>query len=386
MDTSVRPWFSRGVALVGAGAIVMAPISPITPMASAATINVQASAAAISPEIRLAALDIPYILTLPIVRQSIKNWGANWAVYLAGLAKSGSGAVQSLLSIPGVTVEIIQEIFALDFVGAFNTFAAAIRDSVVAIGEPLLDSLIWRNQKYLLVQSALESAVPRAFIDVVNGFLAAGNVVTTSLIQGTQDLVAAVLTFNLGNIVDAFIDGTRNFLLSLGEGAGSIVDGIEAAQLGITNALKTTPPPSPFLDLQAPSVESTAGLAGAQARTIDLTLDRPVTDELEPVAVEELPVSEDAVTTAAGEPTETETVADPPAEIVDDETENEEVDPPISDEVTSPEDSLDEDDEVGTKAPETTPTDPETNAGPRPGETAADGTGDRDAPKEAAAA
>jgi hypothetical protein len=183
MEVSLRPWFTTGVAIVGAGAIAMAPISPITQ--SSRALDVRAATAAISSEVQLTAFDIPYILTLPVVRQSIRNWAENWAVYLAGLAKSSVGIAESLLAIPGVTVEIIQEVLALDFVGAFDTFTAAVRDSVVAVGQPLLDSLIWRNQKYYAVQTALEAAVPRAFIDVANGFLEAGNVVTTSLIQGT---------------------------------------------------------------------------------------------------------------------------------------------------------------------------------------------------------
>lgn len=237
---SLRPWYTTGIALVGASAIAIAPVSPIAP--PALTANVQAAAKAVTAEFELSALDIPYIITLPIVRQYIRNWAQNWAVYLGGLAQSGVGIAQSLLSIPGVTVEIIREVLELNFVGAFETFTTAVRDSVVAIGQPLLDSLIWRNQKFYAVQTALEAAVPQAIIDSVNGFLYAGNVITTSLIQGTQDLVAAVLTFDLGNIVDAAVDGTRNFFAAVGDGAGAIVDGIEAAQFGIATALATEPP------------------------------------------------------------------------------------------------------------------------------------------------
>lgn len=244
---SLRPWYTTGIALVGASAIAIAPVSPIAP--PALTANVQAAAKAVTAEFELSALDLPYIITLPIVRQYIRNWAQNWAVYLSGLAQSGVGIAQSLLSIPGVTVEIIREVLELNFVGAFETFTTAVRDSVVAIGQPLLDSLIWRNQKFYAVQTALEAAVPQAIIDSVNGFLYAGNVITTSLIQGTQDLVAAVLTFDLGNIVDAAVDGTRNFFAAVGDGAGAIVDGIEAAQFGIATALSTEPPSTLVSDI-----------------------------------------------------------------------------------------------------------------------------------------
>lgn len=271
MEASVRPWFTTGVALVGAGAIAMAPIAPITPASRA--MDVRAVTTAISAEVNLSAFEIPYILTLPVVRQSIRNWAENWAVYLAGLAKSGVGLAESLLAIPGVTVEIIQEVLALDFVGAFDTLTAAVRDSVVAVGQPLLDSLIWRNQKYFAVQTALEAAVPQAWIDVANGFLEAGNVVTTSLIQGTQDFIAAVLTLNLGNIIDAALVGTRNFLVALGDGAVSIIDGIEAAQLGIATALATEPPSTTVADdsaLRTLDVATSIDLPGASsAYTLD---------------------------------------------------------------------------------------------------------------------
>lgn len=312
MEASIRPWFTTGVALVGAGAIAMTPISPIP--TSSPVAEVRAATAAISSQFELTAVEWPYILSLPIVREQIRNWAENWGVYLAGLGKAGVGVVDSLLSIPGVTVEIIQEIFALNLVGAFDTFATAVRDSVVAIGQPLLDSVIWRNQKASIVQNALEAAVPRAWIDLANGFLAAGNVVTTSLIQGTQDFVAAVLTFNLGNIIDATIEGTKNFFVALGDGAGSIIAGIEAAQRGIAAALATTPPPPPDFNYQ---VSDVAGLRTlAVANTVSLagkqdvaTLEQPVTDTADLTVVKDIEPSADPVIVApVDETTETDVV------------------------------------------------------------------------------
>jgi hypothetical protein len=227
---------------------------------------------------------LPYILTLPILRQQFVNWAEDWAVYLAGLGKSAVGIGQSVLAIPEVTVQIVQQVLALDFVGAFDTFTSAVRNAVIAIGQPLLDSLIWRNQKLLAAQTALEAAVPKAFIDVVNGFLVAGNGVVTSLIVGTQDFIGAVLTLNLGNIVNAALDGTRNFLVALGAGAGAIVAGIEAAQLGISTALATPPPQSPFADVSGMStlaVERTFSLAGGSS--VD-TVDAAALKQAQPVA------------------------------------------------------------------------------------------------------
>ena len=294
MEASIRPWFTTGVALLGATAITMAPLAPIT--TPSPTVNARAATAAVWSDVDLTAFELPYILTLPIVRQSVRNWAENWAVYLAGLAKAGVGLGQSVLAIPGVTVEIIQEVLALDFVGAFDTFATAVRDSVVAVGQPLLDSLIWRNQKALVVQAALQAAVPQAWIDVINGFLVAGNGVVNSLIVGTQDLVAAILTFNLSNIVDAAVNGTRNFFVALGTGAEAIVGGIEAAQLGIATALATPPPPSPFADvseLSTPAVDETFSLART-SNSVTLDVAAPVQDEPITPADDISPAVEDA--------------------------------------------------------------------------------------------
>src|SRR5689334_13292525 len=188
MEAALKPWFTTGVALVGASAIALTPVSPAAPARISA--EVASMTTAVSREVQLTALDWPYILSLPIVRQNIRNTIENWAVYLGGFAKAGVGLGQSVLAIPGVTVEAIQQVLALDFVGAFDTVATAVRDSVIAVGAPLLDSLIWRNQRAALVQAALSEAVPLAYLSVANGFLTAANGVTTAAIVGVQDFVA----------------------------------------------------------------------------------------------------------------------------------------------------------------------------------------------------
>ncbi|MEU0494596.1 hypothetical protein [Mycobacterium sp. NPDC006124] len=297
MEAAIRPWFTTGVALVGAGAIALTPVSPIAPARMSA--EVASVTAAVSREVQLTAIDWPYILSLPIVRQNIRNTIENWAVYLGGFAKSGVGLAQSLLAIPGVTVEAIQQVLALDFVGAFDTVAAAIRDSVIAVGQPLLDSLIWRNQRAALVQAALSEAVPLAYLSVANGFLTAANGVTTAAIVGVQDFVAAVLTLNLGNIVNAALEGTRNFVVSLGAGAGAIVGGIEAAQFGIATALATTPPPPPtFAAADVSDVSSFSTLSTANtlmsSRSAGVSSD-PKAGESEGVASVGDPVVDDTV-------------------------------------------------------------------------------------------
>lgn len=283
MDASIRPWFTTGVALVGATAIAIAPLSPIP--TSTPVEQVRSATAAVSAQFDLTALDIPYILTLPIVRQYLRNYVENLAVYFGGLAQSGIGVVQSLVSIPGVTVEVIQQVLALDLVGAFETVTAALRDATIAIGQPLVDSLVWRYEKYYGVAAALGSAVPQAYIDVINGFLTAGNVVTTSLIQGTQDLIAALLTFNLNNILNAAVDGTVNFVGALVDGGGLIVDGIESAQFGIATALAFDPGPPGFA---ASDVSAMRTLSDDTTIAVSGGSEDPVPEVTEPLVVEEL--------------------------------------------------------------------------------------------------
>ena len=357
MDVSVRPWFTTGVALVGAGAIALTPISPVAPARPA--VDVAQVSAAVSREFQLTAIDWPYILSLPIVRENIRNTIENWAVYLGGFAKSGVGLAQSLLALPSVTIEALQQALALDFVGAFDTIATGVRDTVIAVGQPLLDSIIWRNQKAALVQAALSSALPLAYISVANGFLAAANGVTTSLIVGTQDFVAAVLTLNLGNIVNAALDGTRNFVMALGAGAGAIVDGIEAAQRGIVAALATTPPPPPAFAVADVSTMSTFSTdntltlsrSSRDSGSADAEVVEPaVVSDAEPVVVkDETPVVDTSVEVVP-EKTPAVTAPDPtPAKDVD--STPDPVTPAKTTPVTSVKDTLTDTDEDTVKEP-----------------------------------
>ncbi|CAN5766077.1 hypothetical protein BH09ACT7_BH09ACT7_34890 [soil metagenome] len=272
MQTSLRPWLTTGVALASVGVIAASSITPTPPALMAAVPTISA------PTVHTTAFELPYILTLPIVRQYVANTIESWVVYLGGFAQAGVGLVESLAAIPQTLVTITQQLLSLDFVGAFNTLSAAIRDSVIAVGQPLLDSWIERRQKVLAVQTALQAAVPEAFISVVNGTLAAANGVTTSVIAGTQNLVAAILSLDLSNIVDATIDGTKNFVVSLAQGAGDIVGGIEGAQLLIATAL-ATPAPS---TAKTPAVTAVPDLGTDKVVTLAVAPDSEGADTSEP--------------------------------------------------------------------------------------------------------
>jgi hypothetical protein len=264
MEISLRPWLTTGVSLVGACAIAMAPVTPITGS------PLMAPAAVVTPTVHTTAFEIPYILTLPVLRQSIANDIYLWAVLLNGWGQAATGALQTLATIPQTVVTITQQLLQLDFVGAFDTLSSAITDAVVAVGQPLLDSLITRRQTTLAIQTALQAAVPEAFFAVVNSALAAGNTVITSAIVGTQNLVSAIATLDLSNIVNAAVDGTKGFVTALGQGAGDIVTGIETAQMTLVAALATRAPSS-----AAPAAKSVNAVPDLGAKTVTLSVNAP---------------------------------------------------------------------------------------------------------------
>jgi hypothetical protein len=267
METSLRPWRTTCIALVGAGAIAMAPINPTNPItASPAPVPTAISA----PALHTTAFEIPYILTLPVLRQSIRNDFYYWGVLLNGFAEAGAGALQTLGSIPETIATFTQQVLALDFVGAFDTLGSAITDGVVAIGQPLLDSLIERRQTTLAIQTALQAAGPEAFFAVVNSVLSAGNTVVTSAIVGTQNLVQAISTLDLSNIVDAAVDGTKGFVTALGQGAGDIVTGVESAQKTLVTALATRAPTG-----SAATAKSANAVPDLGAKTVTLSVTAP---------------------------------------------------------------------------------------------------------------
>jgi hypothetical protein len=97
--------------------------------------------------------------------------------------------------------------------------------------------------------------------------------------RSAAGLIGAILTRNLGNvIINAAVDGTRNFIVALGAGAGAIVSGIESAQLGITTALATEPPPATAADipgLRTLAVGRTFSLGAASSVVTDAAVSAP---------------------------------------------------------------------------------------------------------------
>ena len=239
MYTAVRPWITTGVALVGASVIAVTPVAPppqaLIPQLQITEVHM--------PAVELSA-SIAAIFTFPALRQFVLNRIDDIATLSVGLAGSAAGLGQSIALLPSTLVTVTQQVLSGDLLGALTTIEAALVGSIVAIGQPTLDAIIERRQRYLAVRQALQVAVPQAIISVVGGAGEAIDGVLRAFIIAGQDLVDAVLSLNPGNIASALVNGTTLVLGSFADGTQSVVDGIVTAQQTLATALAAQPAPA----------------------------------------------------------------------------------------------------------------------------------------------
>jgi hypothetical protein len=304
MHTAVRPWAMSGVALVGASVIAVTPVAPMPevqlPRVSAPEIHM--------PAVQLTA-SIAEIFTFPAFRQYILNQIDDLVTLGVGVAQAGAGLGQSIALLPETLVTVTQQVLARDLLGALTTIETYLVGSVVAVGEPLLDAIIERRQRYLAVAEAMQQAVPEAIIELATGFGQAVDVVLRAFIVAGQDLVDSLLPLDLGNVVNALVQGTQLVLGSFVDGGQDIVDGIVAAQQTIATALATQPT---TVALASSDVESAAvtDLPDLSRTTAALTLDSPTTVDVDSAqAADETQASaevtaDEPTTTPAADPNE----------------------------------------------------------------------------------
>jgi hypothetical protein len=239
MHAAVRPWVTTGVALVSGAVIAVTPVAPpppaLTPQAHIPEVHL--------PAVQLSA-SIADIFTFPAFRQYILNQINDLVTLGVGLGGSAAGLGQSIALIPETLRTVTQQVLSGDLLGALTTIEVALVGSIVAIGEPTLDAIIQRRQRILAVQQALQVAVPQAFFDVVGGVGLGLDEVARAFIVAGQGLVDAVLSLNLGNIVDSLVNGTALVLGSFVTGGQHVVDGIVSAQQVIATALAAQPAPA----------------------------------------------------------------------------------------------------------------------------------------------
>jgi hypothetical protein len=279
--TAIRPWVSSGIALAGAAVIAVAPIAP--PQAPLHPVHAHT--------VHLPALDlrasIVDIFTFPVLRQWAANLVLDYGTYGVAIAQAGANVGKVIGAIPETVVLFGQQILTGDLQGALTTIEGALIGSIAAVGAPLLDAFITVRQRILARQSELQAAVPAALIGVGTGFLLAIDGVLRSGIAGGQEIVDAVLSLDLGNIVGAIGNASRNFLGSFVEGGQDIVNGIVFAQQTIATALAAQPPADAGIaSVTTPPNPTSATVTLSTKSTVDqgvsqtTTSDRPAADYL----------------------------------------------------------------------------------------------------------
>lgn len=239
VTSAVCKWRSTGIALTTAAVLAAAPMTAPSnyhvPAATAPVAVVQV------PGVQLSAT-IFDILTLPVVRQMIRNRVDDIVTLGAGFAQSGVAILQSIATIPGVLVTATQQVLNGDLVGALNTITGALLSSAAAVVTPTLNAIIERRTRYLEATAALQSAVPVALVQFGNGVLSAINGVLEASIVGTQGVIQAILPLNLAALAQAVVGGAQLVGGALVSGAHDLIDGTAAAQQTLADALRGIPP------------------------------------------------------------------------------------------------------------------------------------------------
>lgn len=245
-----RSLTAAGTALVGAGLIATSAIAPVqvsAPRLSDVAVQLQASV-----------LDI---FKFPAIQQSIVNEVEFATLLAAGLAEGGAGLAQSVAALPETLITTVQQILSGDVLGALTTVEEAAIGTAEATLIPVIASRIDVGQIQLAIQSALLPAQPIAFIELGAGLFDAFDTVTRAVITAGQNIVDAVLSLNIANIVQAVADGVTGVIASIGAGGQAAVDGIVAAQNTIADALAARP--VTILPVQDPAPQSAAAAVPA---------------------------------------------------------------------------------------------------------------------------
>lgn len=210
----------------------------------AATPAITHSAAAIPqftmPDISLQA-SVLDIFTFPAFQQSVANEVEFAAIQAAGLAQAGAGVVQAVATLPTTVITATQQLFSNNPLDALDTVENWTINSATNIVEPRLVANISVGQIQLAIQSALLPAEPLALVSLGQGVLNAFDAVSRASIIAVQNVVTALGTLNLGNIVNAVIGGITGVAQSFVTGARALVNGVVGAQNLIADALKARP-------------------------------------------------------------------------------------------------------------------------------------------------
>ena len=192
------------------------------------------------PELALQA-SIFDIFTFPAYQQAILNEIEFLGIQATGLAQSGQGLLQSVFALPGAVITAAQQTFGGDPLGGLDTIENWAIESATDTFVPVVAANINVGQIQLAIQSAALVAQPLALVSLGNGLLGAFDALSRAFIIATQNFVTALGTFNIGNIVNAVVDGIGGVVTGFVDSGQALVDGIVGAQTLIADALKTRP-------------------------------------------------------------------------------------------------------------------------------------------------
>ena len=280
---SIAARFSVPMAVaVAAGAVAFTPV-----MAPPAALSVAAPPVVHSvqmPEFHLTA-SILEILELPVLKQYIKNQITDLATFGVGWAKAGDGLGTSLRALPEAIVTVTKQVLAGDLLGALTTIEKGLVTTVTLVGGPLLASRIARNQRTLAVDEALAAAWPIALVGLGSALFGGFDKFARSVIVAGQNLVDSLLPINIGNVVDALVDGVKGIGQGLAAGADTITNGVVFFQQTLAEALKAKPSGAPGLTgasaLPVTGVPTTADKTVVTLKTVpETTPDEDKGDEV----------------------------------------------------------------------------------------------------------
>ena len=233
MIIAARPLAGTAVAILGAGVIGLSPAATHSPM-PLPQLHL--------PEVALQA-SIFDIFRFPAFQQAVANEVEFIAIQAAGLAEGTAGLTNSLSQLPSTLGTALQQVLtgnALDALTTVQDWSLAAADATFV---PPIAANINVGQIQLAIQSALLPAQPLALLAVGGGLFQASDTITRALIVATQNIVSAITSLNLGNIVQSIVTGVTGVISSIGVGGQQIVDGIVAAQTEIATALAARPAP-----------------------------------------------------------------------------------------------------------------------------------------------
>lgn len=280
MLAATRPVATAAAALMGATVIAAVPVlTPATPAVPRFH----------APDVALTS-SIFDILTFPAWQQAIANEVEFVAIRTAGLAEAGTGLVESLAQLPATLLTAAQQVFSGDALDALTTVETWAVDAATATLVPPVAANIEVGQIQLAIQSALLVAQPVAAVELGASLFTAFDTVSRSFIVAGQDVLDAVLSFDIGGVIEAIISGVSGVVTAFGAGAQAVIDGVVSAQTTLAAALATRP-------ILIPPI-GPSGVVPKIAATESVTT--AVTDSAtsEPVTVERPSATVEAATTA----------------------------------------------------------------------------------------